>query len=534
MGKFKALLKFEFMNNSPNYKVGGAFSRLKNLTMLFVGVAAFLLIYVYGVNALLKVFISAGMQNEFLTIFSFLIMVLIVAVGVTMATKVLFTKVDLSIIKLPVNGGEVFLAKLIYLFVKMLELCLILVLPTLIIFGIKTAQSTIYFLNLLPSILFLPIVPLLAAVLLSVPVMWVINIFKNKFIVLLLFYTLTLVAGFLLYIFALKFILKVLESGNFANVFDSSTIYSIRQFTSYLYLPMLFKNILIFYNFWKSLAINLALTLILCAIIYVFAKNAYYNLLISSKNQKVFYKRTKVVPTRPEIALFKKDIKNIFRSTNYAFQYLTIVFTTPLLVYFSSEIVSSVGAHLLGTNVLPGIVVLILIMYLSIGTSFSATSITREGGNFFLTKIIPVSIKKQIFVKFLIYIIISVPAIFISCLALALAGFINYVAAVLIAISLSFVVVGNICHSIVMDIKRPQFASLENGEVSSNNKNISASISIGFIISFIMGIGGIIISLFVNLPSMYLVLFGFGVPYAIIESFRLFFRLEKRYNNIEV
>ena len=49
-----------------------------------------------------------------------------------------------------------------------------------------------------------------------------------------------------------------------------------------------------------------------------------------------------------------------------------------------------------------------------------------------------------------------------------------------------------------------------------------------------MGVGGIVISFFVNLPAMYLVLFGFGIPFAAIEIFHLFFHLEKRYNDIEV
>ncbi len=427
-----------------------------------------------------------------------------------------------------------FSAKFLYLYLKQFVFSLIISLPTFILFGIKTAQGVGFFLMLLPNVFFLPVIPFLLSIILSVPVMWIIKAFKNKFLILLLFYTLVLIAGFTFYIYALKFILGILESGNFANVFDSSTIFAIKQFSSYLYLPILFKNSLLLYNFWKSAVINLAIIGFLCAFIYIFAEKFYFSLIISSKNEKIFKKKTKTVHQSNTAALMSKEFKNIFRSTNYAFQYLTIVFTTPLMVYFSSEIASSVGTPILGKGVLPGIVVLVLIMFLSMGTSFSATSVTREGGNFFLTKIIPVSFTKQIFVKFVIYLLISVPAIFVSCFVLAFAQFIDYVAATLIAISLSFVITGNICHSIVMDIKRPQFQYLENGEVSANNKNVSTSIGIGFGISFLMGIGGIVLSFFVSLPAMYIVLFAFGVPFASIETFKLFFRLEKRYSGIEV
>ncbi len=534
MKKFLALLKFEFKANTSRFKDDGIFSRLKRIFLTFLGVGVLVVLFLYAINIVMDVFINEGMQHEFITIFSFFMMVLHLIIGVSMATKTLFVKVDLSILRLPVDGIEVFSAKFLYLYFKQLVYSFVISFPTFLLFGIKTAQGVGFFLMMLPNLLFLPIIPFLVAIVLSVPVMWIIKIFKNKFIILTLFYTIAIAAAFTLYIFALKFILNILESGNFADVFDQSTIMAIRNFTAYLYIPILFKNSLLLYTFWQSALINFAMMGVLMAIIYIFADKFYFKLIISSKNESVFKKETAVVQQKPATALMLKEFKNIFRSTNYAFQYLTVVFTTPLMVYFSSEIASSVGAPILGKGVLPGIVVLVLIMFLSMGTSFSATSITREGGNFFLTKIIPVSFSKQIFVKFAIYLFISIPAIFVSCLVLAFARFINLLTATLIAISLSFVIIGNICSSISMDIKKPQFQYLENGEVSANNKNISASISIGFVIAFLMGIGGILLSYFVSIPSMFLVLFGFGITFAAIEIFRLFFHLEKRYGTIEV
>ena len=534
MGKFKALLKFEFMSNSSRLNDEKLFSRLKKILVLIIGALFLETIFIYAVNTIMRVFISENMQHEFITIFCFFMMLLHLVVGVTMAAKTLYIKVDLSLLKLPVSGFNVFFAKFVYMLLKQLFYSLVISLPIFILFGVKTSQTLLFWLLLLPNVLFLPIIPFLISILLSVPVMWIIKIFKNKFIILLAFYTILLVIGFTLYIYVLKFILNILDSGNAAEVFDSSTVMAIKQFSSYLYLPLLFKNSLLFYNFWRSAVINLAFTVVLAVVIYIFAEKCYFNFIISSKNQSIFKRKTKIAHQDPTYALMSKEFKNIFRSTNYAFQYLTVVITTPLMVYFSSTIASSVGAPVLGEGVLPGIVVLILIMFLSMGTSFSATSVTREGKTFYLSKIMPVTFTKQIVVKFIIYLIISIPAIFISTFVLAIAGILDYIAALLIAVSLSFVIIGNICNSIMMDIKRPQFQYLENGEVASNNRNTSASIGIGFVISFIMGVGGIILSFFVSIPSMYMVLFGFGVPFAAIEVFRLFYHLEKKYESIEV
>ena len=212
---------------------------------------------------------------------------------------------------------------------------------------------------------------------------------------------------------------------------------------------------------------------------------------------------------------------------------MTVVITTPLMVYFSSEIASSIGVSLIGEGVLPGIVVLVLIMFLSMGTSFAATSITREGDNFFHTKTIPVSYTRQVTIKFLLYLIVSIPSIFISCLVLAIAGFLSYPAALLIALAVSLIIIGNIAAAIFIDIKKPQFIYLEGNEVTTSTKNINSSISIGFIIAVVMGILSIALSYFVSIPSMYLALFGFAIPFAIYEICRLFIKLESRYKRIE-
>ena len=534
MSKFSTLVKNEFLSNMSRNKEDGLFSRIRKAVITILGGGLLVTIFVYAIYVLMKVFIAENLQHEFIILFSLIIMLAIFVIGLSMATKIFFLKVNLSILKLPVSGEEIFFSKFIYIFTKLFFYTFVLSLPVFIIFGIKTGAGVGYYLMLLPNILFLPVIPFLLSILFSVPAMWLTKIFRNKFIIMLIAYTIVVIAGFAFYIVALKFILSLLEYGDVSNVFNASTLYSIRQASSYMYLSVLFKNCLLLYDYLNSALLCLSITLILVAIVVIYAKKCYLNLIFSSTNLHSFEKKTKVVHQSASAALFSKEFKNIFRSSNYSFQYLTIIITTPLMVFFSSEIASSVGTPILGKGILPGIAVLVLIMFLSMGTSFSATSITREGKNFFLTKIIPVKFTKQILVKFAIYLIISIPAIFISCFILAIADFISYLYAFGIAAALSFVVVGNICNSILTDIKRPQFYYLENGEVTTNNKNISSSISIGFAIAVVMGVGGIVVSFLVSLPAIFLVLFGFGVPYCAIECIRLFFRLEKRYSAIEV
>ena len=136
-------------------------------------------------------------------------------------------------------------------------------------------------------------------------------------------------------------------------------------------------------------------------------------------------------------------------------------------------------------------------------------------------------------VKFFMYLIVSIPSVIISALVLAFAGFLSYFNAMMIALAVCMIVIGSIASSILLDIRKPQFMFLDGKEITSTNANVNASITLGFVIAVLMGIGSIVITLFVSVPAMYIVLFGFGLPYMAIEVFRLFFKLEKRYRSIE-
>ena len=529
MKKFLTLVKFEFLSNTPRAKDDGFFSQLRKIAVSVLGIGLIVAFFLYALSSILDIFIQGNMEHEFLTYFVLLLMAVQLVYGLTASIKTLYLQTDHSILKMPVSGNMIFGAKFLYLYVKEFAFTLVIAAPILIMFGVKTMQSALYFVMILPNILFMPIIPYLVAILLSAPVLFVVRLFKNKYLIILTFYLVVLTAAFMAYIFVLKFVLNTLNSSQVYDVFSDATMFKIKQFASYLYLPQLIKNCIIFYHFLQSLINNLAIALVL------FASKSYLKIILSSveMNEHSFKKSTKVVFRKPETALMIKEFKNIFRSPNYSFQYLTMVLTTPLMVYFSSEIASNIGVSAMGAAVLPGIAVLVIIMFLSMGTSFSATSITREGDNFYLSKIVPVRFTNQVRVKFFIHILVSIPAVFLSCFVLAFAQFITYLQALLISISVSLIAVGNIAKSISIDIKRPQFHYLENGEVTTN-KNIASSLSIGFVISVLMGVGSIVVSFFVGVPAMYLVLFGFGVPYVLLETLFLFRKLEKRYAAIEV
>ena len=536
MTQFLTLLKLEFMNSAPKNRVKGhVFSKLFKILVyiLFICAIGGGLLYVF--NSIIDICISSDLEQEFIVYYACLVQLVQLFFGLSLTTKTLFFNTDSDIMKLPLNGKMIFFAKITYLFIYEFIFSTFLTLPVFILFGVKTIQSTMFYVMLLPNAIFFPIIPFLVGVLLSVPAMYVVGFLKNKFVVMLFLYILFVAVGFTLYTYALKFIMEILNTNDISSILQTQVIMDIKFISNILYLPLLFKNSLLLYRFWPSAIINITIVLVLFVVVMYFANQAYLKILLSNvENDTNTYKHKSQIKDRKIArALFFREFVTIFRSVNYSFQYLTIIITTPLMVFFSSQIASSIGVGQVGQGILPGITILVLLMFLSMGTSFAATSITREGGNFFHTKIIPVSFTKQIVVKFLLYVIVSVPSILISCLVLSFAGFLSYQSSMLIALAVCLIIIGSISSSILLDIRKPQFMFLDGKEVTNTNANINTSISIGFLIAILMGIGAIVVSMFVSISAIYLVLYGFGVPYCLIEVFRLFFKLEKRYRSIE-
>lgn len=536
MSQFLTLLKLEFMNRAPKNRVKGhLFSKILKYTISILGICVLVGALIFVFSNLISICVKADLAQEFIVYYTCLVQIVQLFFGLSLTTKTLFYNSDSDLLKLPLNGKMIFLAKITYLFIYEFVFTTFLTLPVFIIYGIQTIQSAIFYIMLLPNLIFLPVIPFLIGVLLSVPAMYVVGYLKNKFVVLLFLYIIFVALGFTVYTYGLKFIMEILNTSDISSILQTQVILDIKFISNFLYIPLLFKNSLLLYRFWPSAIVNLTIAFVLFLLVMIFANKSYLNILLNNiENGGKIYRNKSVIKERSVTqALFFREFLSIFRSVNYSFQYLTIVITTPLMVFFSSQIASNIGVGQVGEGILPGIAVLVLLMFLSMGTSFAATSVTREGGNFFHTKIIPVSYKKQITIKFLMYVIVSIPSVIISCLVLAIAGFLSFLNSMLIAIAVSMIVIGSICNSISIDIKKPQFMFLDNKEITSTNSNINTSISIGFIIAILMGIGAIAVSMFVSVPAIYIVLFGFGVPYMAIELFLLFYKLERRYRSIE-
>lgn len=537
MKQLWTMIKLEFVLKFPKMDKGKRLIlRIFDLIAILLGILVIGGLVIFVFYSLLNLCINGNLTQEFLVFFIFLIQILQLLFGLGLLTKTLYFSADSSsLLKLPVSGEKIFLAKIFFAYIYITALSSLIMLPVLVMFGILTSQAILFYFMIPLICLFSPIIPFILSTLFALPTMYIISFLKNKFVLMLLTYIFIVAIGFITYMNILSVLIKLLNASESAALLTSETISSVKDFAFYFFPEVLLKNILVNINFLKSFAVYLLGGILLITIIILLARKMYVKVLLNNVESENNYmtKKTKIKEVSVVSALFEKEFINIFRSINYSFQYLAIILTTPLMVYFSNAIASQVGAEKLGAGVLPGISLLVLIMFLSMGVSFSATSITREGDKFFHTKIIPVKYRKQIMVKTALYIIVAIPCIFVSCFVLYFFNFLSILETILYSVSISFIIIGNICYGIEKDIKNPKFKYVGSEEYTNANKNVISSVGVGLIISIIMGITAIVFSFFLSFNFIYYVLFGFAIPYALIEFIILFVKVEKNYQAIE-
>lgn len=540
MNTFKALFKLEFLNKKSQRSAKKSVARSILKVFGYVFFISFLcLILSILSNSLISTFKQVDMQNEILVFYILFIQILIIIFSIGKVVKTLYNQIDYNkLLHMPIKPSVLFITKSLYLFLSNFVISAVLTLPFLICFGVKTMQGMMYYIMLIPSLIFIPLIPFVVSMLLSLPFSRLSSLLRNKFLFTLILYIIALGIGFTAYYFLIMNLVTLFNAGdNVSSVLSADLVNGLKSFANAMFLQQLFKYMLIGSGVKavQSFAILFSILFVSCFIIVMFAKKKYGKVIKTLIEMQVncFKKEVPIKERSPKMAFFVKELLVIFRSQNYSFQYITIAVTTPLMVYFSNLIVASIGVSKIGKQILPGISVLVLIMFLAMATSFSASTITREGDKFIYTKLFPVKYSQQITMKFLVYVMVAVPSTLVSCILLYIGGFLTIIETLVIGIGVSLIQIGNIALSISIDIKSPKFSYVGDYELVESNSNMSKSLIASFLIAFLLGITTIIVSYCCSIEIKYIVILGFAIPYTTYQLFWLFFRLNKKYKRIE-
>ena len=541
------------VDTTPKDKAG------KALGIIFT--LAIYAILVTGIYFLAAMFVRrSDMPFEFLVVAMTFTVCVTTVVAIGNVVKNLYLSGDNELLlRFPVNGKEILLAKSIYCFIHNVVINLLIMIPVCAIYGaVSSAPVGFYFVAIAVMIVAIPL-PYAIANLLAIPVMMLMNLVKNQFLLVLILLIAAICGVFILYMTALSGVLEYMRDEG-EGMFSPEVMSIFRNFADGAY-PFRWYAMLL--GGWFSgysakdaglafLYIFLITAAISVAAYFVTTRTYYKIILIGIETEKVSFQK-KIPNIRRSVfgTLLHREFFLILRSFNYSFQYLAMAVAAPVMVYYCNDLAATMGKNTVGAAIVPGLTLLVIIIFSAIIVSFASTSISREGSAFYHTKIVPVSYTTQIFAKLVLYAAVGTASVVLSTVVVAAAFGTEEAGRLLTSLDIGcifiiseMITLALTCLAIASDVKSPTFNVVGDGEMVSANKNMVLSLVVGIVVAALFGVftmifsflplqvGDVVIIPIGETNNIYAILGGISAVILAASVAGLFANLERRYQRI--
>lgn len=532
MNNIFTLLKLEIKDTGlGNFRVKDYKSWFK-LVMYAGVVVAFFFFALFASKIYFSMFKTAGIAYEALIIFFSVVFALLTITGTSGTIKVLYFKSDNEIlIRYPLTGNEIFTSKILFLLIRQIITTILILIPFLYGYTqIETVNKAFMYRAPL-VVIFMVLITFCLSNVLAIPVMHLTNKIRNKFILIIISLAIIVMALFAGYMMLFNKMVVYMKEQDFS-VFDQEIVNKIEMASRYLY-PKAFADLLTGEKLYMAYPFLLIPTGVGIALTFLIVETLYFKtLLINVEIEGSAFKRKTRNTVRPVFfTLLNKEFIQVFRSVNYSFQYFVLACAMPGMVFFSNSIVQTLARQQSGERMTFGVTLLVMMVFTTIITSFAATTVSREGHSFYLTKTAPVKIRLQLFAKFTMYFIVSFLANSISLIVIAGAkqmsvnyALITFVIVQLNSISLTLIAMRT-------DIDKPAFNLVgDGGEIQNNNVNTTRAVTTGMLVSLLLGMLGMIFG--AQLKLIILVIFSLTMLGFIYAILRYEINLRKKYYSI--
>ena len=537
MGTILNLLKLQIDNKTDILKAASP----KKMIVSLLKVILLLALLIFGVSfaiSSIKILINFQINAAFLALVLLVVqgVSLVFAVGHIINTLYL-SKDNEMLICLPVTPNQLFVSKILLIYLKELAVNAMISIPLFITFGMYSDQLGASFYASIPLLLLLlPIFPIVLASFLSIPVMMIIR-FLKKHVVLSIIVILGLVATILWGYISLI--------GNVASNMDIADKQIEVTFKVNTFIAELGKNLVVYFQLASAMASFsqwywYPLFLLLCAglsaLTILILRPLYFKMSMSSleKTVRTTKKVKKFKKSSTLMTLIKKETACIFRSPTDIFEYFLFTLLMPFIVYSYDKLLMSITVKQSGVNMIAGSHVMVLAILAMLSNIVSASAISRDGGNFYTSKIIPVDYYTQIFAKLIFNAIFTIGSLIVTgIVSICFADYPLWQIG-LGTLAVAIASIGHIAWSIDMDIKNPTINVQGDEQSSITSKSTPKSLLWGCLIGFILGIIVILMSEVKNILLPYLIIIGLATVFTLNRVYTLVLRINLNYDKIEM
>lgn len=503
-------------------------------SILGLCVIAVMLALVYLLTSVLGNSLTIAPQH-LATLFITIIEISITVMAVTMQLKRLYRPFDLTIsARFALSTFKMYLANIILVYINLAIFAMLIFVPIMTVFTLSIGVFSIQmFIAIIIGGLLAPMLPFGLSSLIAIPVMYLMSLLENKHIIKIILFIAVCAGFFVLYNYILSMLAEYFIYSDVST--DTTGIWnSVILALNSAFNPCVYLGNMVFFNgAWLGLGVIIGLSVLFAAAGIAAAKPIYERVRkrMLEGGGSYFSQDTEVDNLKSGWAMLRHGFKEIIRTKTYAYFYLGIAIATPVMVFFCNRLVTDVGQAQLGATINFGASVLVITAFMAMISAFSAISISMEGKNFYLTKIIPVGYRKQLMIKGSLNMMVCFGALLISCIVLVALEFITPVQAVILGVLEILLSAGFVLNGINLNLANPNLKLKASGE--TDEINITVMMLLGLLIAGILGAVSIITPFFLEMTYMYLILAAPVIIYSLINILVFVFTAVKKYHKIE-
>lgn len=483
-------------------------------------------------------YLQINMNQHFFAILFAVLQLALLLFGITNVLKNLYmSKENELLIVFPVSFNQLYLSKILILYISEFIFNLVYIVPILLSLGTIGAQAGYldvwYFLGVVFLTPFLPIFPLVLAVVFSIPLMYIIKFFRKRQFLSTVVILAMVVAVFALY---MSIVPKITGAFNIAEKQMETSFkvnLAIRRIGGdipiYFWLANSFLEVSKIYN-------QLIFVLIVFGmfILAAFAIKPFFKSIVLTNNESAQIRggRKKFKVRSQFLELLITQFRILFRSPNYVFDFLLFPLLMPIITIAYDKLLFSIGVNQMGKGLIVASHVLVIAIITFIGSSISSTTISRDGAMNYFIKSSPVSFYKQALVKIVFNLIVNLVSLILTtclCLILKIA---DPMVVILSSVTVFLMSIGHVCQAFDWDLRNPILKWYDSNEIQALSKNTTKTITLGIVLALMMFI--IIAFLYHNLLLGFLINIIISVVYTACRIYLLYYRINYYYREMEI
>ena len=432
--------------------------------------------------------------------FAILMLASLVSCTINLTNSIYYSRDNAILLTLPCRPIQVFLSKLIIFYAYELKRSFEFIVPLFIAFYILHGYPFLAYIWLAICFVFISMLTVAVATLISIPAMWISNIFRqNRYlqigtiisivtlVVIALFYTISLIPENLDLLATMPVTMNRIKAWLAGTYIENFGVY--HRFTL-MFLGMSGGNLLTLFptgitliRFSILIGINAILLMLgMAFVLPLFYKMAstpfeYLKKTVKPKKNKVTHKKLSTFFTELIIA-----IKNPSRM----YSNVGIMISIPLLTFLLNKIFLAMNTDELGNSMVVAFNVLIILL-VALNANASAASIySRDGRAAYLIKTQPTNPSVILFSKLLPDALFCIISLLATAVVLMISTELGVVNIILLILGIIFIYFAHLLYCGELDIMNPQYEIYATVGASDNNPNETKATLSAFIISFIV------------------------------------------------